>query len=187
MKYITLFLTLVFLSGCSGMTELSLDDFLPAIEEFIIEQNSSSIDEEFSYISINFPQNCDWKPLKRVVDGDTIIVDRDLRVRFIGIDTPETKREGYPVQPYGLEASAKMKELLKDTKRVCLIEDSIGDKYDQYSRKLAYVFTEDGVDTNGAMLKSGLARGYFRFPFDRKAEFRSYEREAKDLKVGIWE
>ena len=179
-----------FLTACTN-TELRLQDFIPE-SKLQIEQNISSQNTEFPYISTNFPDNCDWKSLKRVVDGDTIIVDKNTRVRLIGIDTPETKRENYPVQPYGLEASkftndALSQELKYKSKKVCLIEDSIGDKYDQYGRRLSYVFTSEGKDLNGAILKSGLARGYFRFPFDRKEEFRAYEREAKAQKVNIWE
>ena len=37
--------------------------------------------------------------VKRVVDGDTFILEDGTRVRFIGIDTPETKHPRKPVQP----------------------------------------------------------------------------------------
>ena len=46
----------------------------------------------------------------RVVDGDTIIVG-DERVRLIGVDTPETKKPGTPVQCFGKKATAFTKRL----------------------------------------------------------------------------
>src|SRR3989344_7784781 len=50
----------------------------------------------------------------RVVDGDTIDVEIDgkiERVRYIGIDTPETVDPRKPVQCFGGEASKKNQEL----------------------------------------------------------------------------
>ena len=51
-----------------------------------------------------------------VVDGDTIKVrtalGRRLTVRLIGIDTPETKKPGTPVECDGRQASAAMRKLV---------------------------------------------------------------------------
>ncbi len=52
----------------------------------------------------------------RVVDGDTIIISKDgqeVRVRLIGVDTPETVHPRKKVQFYGREASQFTKNLLK--------------------------------------------------------------------------
>ncbi len=51
----------------------------------------------------------------RVVDGDTIDVrlnSVEYRVRYIGIDTPETVHPTKPEEPYGREASVRNKELV---------------------------------------------------------------------------
>src|SRR5688572_2877318 len=48
----------------------------------------------------------------RVVDGDTIVIDRgygDEKVRYIGIDTPETVAPGSAIEWMGPEASAANK------------------------------------------------------------------------------
>src|SRR5690349_7305309 len=53
--------------------------------------------------------------VERVVDGDTIIVHvggRRERVRFIGIDTPESVKPNTPVQCFAIEASNRTKSLL---------------------------------------------------------------------------
>src|SRR5436305_346952 len=53
----------------------------------------------------------------RVVDGDTLIASPaggagDVRVRIIGVDTPETVKPDTPVRCYGPQASAFTKHLL---------------------------------------------------------------------------
>mgnify|MGYP002626114782 FL=1 len=61
--------------------------------------------------------------IKRVVDGDTAIIVfltddstpyKDERIRFIGVNTPETVDPNRPVQYYGKEASEFTKKELKD-------------------------------------------------------------------------
>ena len=44
--------------------------------------------------------------LTKVVDGDTIEIEGGQRIRYIGIDTPETVHPQKPVQCFGREASA---------------------------------------------------------------------------------
>lgn len=191
-RKISLLIFLLFLSACSSSnngTELTLKDYVWTESEKIEQENSSKIDDEakFFFVEQNFPEKCRWEILRRVVDGDTVIVGRNERVRFIGIDTPETKHPQKPLDRQGLVASDYLKKLVSDTKKICLIQDTLGDKLDKYDRTLAYLFTEDGTDLNAELLHSGWARGYFYFAFDRKAEFRKYEAIAKGKKIGVWE
>ena len=75
----------------------------------------------------------------RVIDGDTIEVEIDgtsYRVRYIGIDTPETVHPQKPVECFGKEASEKNRELVEG-KRVRLEKD-VSDT-DKYGRLLRYV------------------------------------------------
>ncbi len=48
----------------------------------------------------------------RVVDGEEIQLDNGEKVRYIGVDTPETKHPGKPVEYFGKEAAAKNKKLV---------------------------------------------------------------------------
>ncbi len=94
------------------------------------------------------------------VDRDTFWVkvspDKDLKVRLIGIDTPEVKWEGLTEeQPGGKEASEYVKNLLKGKK--VLLEYDV-QKYDPYGRTLAYVYLEDSTFLNAHLLEIGLAR-----------------------------
>ncbi len=65
----------------------------------------------FALESVNMPPPAGVVPVKvlRVVDGDTIEVEKYGKVRYIGMDTPETVKPNTPVQPFGPEASAENK------------------------------------------------------------------------------
>ena len=78
--------------------------------------------------------------VERVVDGDTVIVRAGggaLRVRLLGIDTPETVDPDRPVGCFGPEASAYTKHLLTG-RSVSLVYDR--ELHDRYGRLLAYVY-----------------------------------------------
>jgi micrococcal nuclease len=98
--------------------------------------------------------------VKRVVDGDTIIVHvrgRDERVRLIGIDTPETVDPRKPVQCYGKEASDHTKSLLPPGTAVRLERDV--EPRDKYDRLLAYVYrASDGLFVNLELARDGYAQ-----------------------------
>ena len=85
----------------------------------------------------------------KVVDGDTIDIRDDvrgrLRVRVLGIDTPETKKPGYTVGCSGPEATEFAKSTMLD-QRVALVTDPTQDTTDRYGRTLAYLVRADGWD-----------------------------------------
>lgn len=71
----------------------------------------------------------------RVVDGDTIWVDRrgmNEKIRLIGVDTPELYDPRKPVQCFGQEASDYTKALLGQ--QVYLEPDPSQDSVDKYGR-----------------------------------------------------
>jgi len=126
-----------------------------------------------------------------VVDGDTIKVVRGRlqdTVRLIGVDTPETKRQGTPVQFYGPEAALFTRRALLE-RRVRLefeLPDRQGGSRDQYQRALAYVFTEDGRNFNLELIEQGFGRAYTRYPFRYEQAFRNAEQAARAAHRGIW-
>lgn len=122
----------------------------------------------------------------RCVDGDTIILDEEERVRFIGVDTPETKKPNTPVQPFGPEASAFTKKAIEQNQNaVRLVYD--GDLKDRYGRTLAHVYVGTTL-LNEELLRAGLARSQlqYRFSSEMKERYRRAEEEAKQAKRGIW-
>ncbi|MGR3178654.1 MAG: thermonuclease family protein [Candidatus Anammoxibacter sp.] len=129
----------------------------------------------------------EWVLVTHVTDGDTIGVGRGWRyekVRFIGVDTPETVHPTKPIEFFGPEASAFTKKQLLG-KRVHL-EFEPTRQYGDYGRLLAYAFLSDGTFFNAELVKHGYARVFGRDRFQYYKEFRRYEREARKGGVGIW-
>ena len=95
----------------------------------------------------------------RVVDGDTFVAKKSngeqIKVRLIGVDTPETVKPNTPVQPYGKEASNYSKQHLNN-KDVYLEYDK--EKEDRYGRTLAYVWLDKNTMYNEELVKKGLDR-----------------------------
>lgn len=124
----------------------------------------------------------------KVIDGDTIVVNDKLTVRFIGIDTPETVDPRRPVACFGKEASNKTKSLLSG-KDVILQKDV--SETDKYGRLLRYVFLPlpDGQNlfVNDYLVREGYAK-VLTYPPDVKynEQFRQAEREARENKRGLW-
>ncbi|MFZ5365730.1 MAG: thermonuclease family protein [Patescibacteria group bacterium] len=126
----------------------------------------------------------------RVIDGDTIEIEGGERVRYLGIDTPETVDPRKPVQCFGVEASRKNKELVEG-KNVRLEKD-ISDK-DKYGRLLRYVYVDPStgsgqvVFVNLELVKLGFATSY-TYPPDVKhqTEILAAEAEARRENRGLW-
>jgi micrococcal nuclease len=125
----------------------------------------------------------DWRTVVRVVDGDTLQLDGDERVRLIGVDTPESVDPRRPVEYYGKEASAFLRRMAEG-KRVRLSFDQ--ERKDRYGRTLAYVHLADGSLLNAEIIRQGYGHAYTRFPFRYSDEFRAYEREAREQRRGLW-
>ena len=121
--------------------------------------------------------------VSRVIDGDTIEIEGGQKVRYIGMDTPETVDPRKPVQCFGLEASKKNKELVEG--KSVRLEKDITDR-DLYKRLLRYVWVE-GIFVNLELIKQGFANSA-TFPPDVKyqKEFFAAEKEAKENNRGLW-
>ncbi|MBR6475543.1 MAG: thermonuclease family protein [Lachnospiraceae bacterium] len=133
-----------------------------------------------------------------VVDGDTCKFEEwgDTRIRYIGIDTPEsvareeyTAKNGKQNTQEGKDASSFMKEYLpKGT--VCYIERDV-ETQDRYGRELVYLYAEkDGglVFINELLLKEGLAKLFTLQPNSKYADNKFYEAQkyARENGKGFW-
>ncbi len=92
----------------------------------------------------------DWVKVKRVIDGDTLLLANGERVRLIGVDTPETKHPQKPVQRFGKEAYLFTKKMVEG-KQVRLEYD--WQRRDKYDRLLGYVYLSDGTFLNAEIIK----------------------------------
>ena len=121
--------------------------------------------------------------VKRVIDGDTIELSNGKRVRYIGIDTPETVDPRKSVQCFGREAKEENMRLV-DGKTVRLEKDI--SETDRYGRLLRYVYVDD-VMVNEVLVKNGFAH-VSSFPPDIKYQdrFLLVEKEARENNRGLW-
>ncbi len=109
--------------------------------------------------------------IKRVIDGDTLLLGNGEKVRLIGVDTPEvhgsnklkrdsnrTQTDIETIRRLGRRSSAFVKKVVKG-KRVRLEYDQanadIGHR-DRYRRILAYVYLDDGTFLNAEIIRQGL-------------------------------
>lgn len=127
--------------------------------------------------------------VSRVIDGDTAIIvmdNKEVRVRLIGIDTPETVDPRKPVQAYGKEASNFLTNLLKG-EEVYIEYDGEKAELDKYGRLLAYLYrVPDGLFVNLEIVRQGYGHAYTKFPFKYMELFRFYEKRARENEKGLW-
>lgn len=123
----------------------------------------------------------------RIVDGDTLYVsDLAVRVRLIGIDTPETKHPDRGVECFGREATRHLTELVPPGTGV-VVEFDV-ERTDRYDRPLGYVWrVSDGTLVNLAMVEDGYAQAYTVPPNVRYSDrFVAAQRRAREAGRGLW-
>lgn len=119
----------------------------------------------------------------RVIDGDTFEIEGGIKIRLIGMDTPEMKNKNKTIDCFAVEAKKKMESLVGG-KEVVLVKDV--SETDKYGRLLRYVYLGDEM-VNDTLLKEGYAK-ISTFPPDVKFKdvFLSSERQAREVKAGLW-
>lgn len=121
-------------------------------------------------------------------DGDTITIDmngKKEKIRFIGVDTPETHKPNAPVQCYGPAASAFTKNFIGKDK-VRLESDPLSTNRDRYDRLLRYVYLQDGTLVNLRLIEDGYGFYYPYFPFHKSDQFAAAQEKAKASSRGVW-
>lgn len=119
----------------------------------------------------------------RVIDGDTIELEGGQRVRYIGIDTPETVDPRNPVECFGREAASENRRLVEG-KLVSLAKDV--SETDRFGRLLRYVYIDE-VMVNETLVRNGFAYAV-TYPPDVKyqEQLQKAEQEAKENNQGLW-
>ncbi len=153
------------------------------MSQLAYRNHSSIIYKPSQILGVGDEQNFESAAVKRVLDGDTVELFDGRKVRYIGVDTPETNHPDKDQQCYAREATEKNKQLVAG-KTVKLQKDV--SETDRYGRLLRYVWVDDQL-INLVMVKEGyaFARSY---PPDitKQSEFKNAEREAKALSKGLW-
>lgn len=121
--------------------------------------------------------------VKKVIDGDTIELSDGRKVRYIGIDTPETIDPRRAVGCFGKQASAKNSGLVLG--KVVILANDVSET-DKFGRLLRYVWVSD-VFVNEYLVREGFARAS-SYPPDIKFQqlFISAEQEARLAEKGLW-
>lgn len=147
------------------------------------------------------PSNFTKATVTKHVDGDTVHATLEngqvLKIRMIGVDTPETVHPKKPVEYYGQEASNYTKEQVFN--KTVYLEKDVSDT-DRYGRSLRYIWltppndpnniTKDEVKTkmfNALLLTNGFAN-VSTYPPDVKYQtyFSEFESEARNNNIGLW-
>jgi len=123
----------------------------------------------------------------RVIDGDTIEISGGQKVRYIGIDTPETVDPNQPTGCFGKEASLKNQELV--LARQVRLEKDISET-DRFGRLLRYVYlteNEKEIMINEELVKLGFALSS-TYPPDVKYQdlFNAAQSQARENNRGLW-
>jgi micrococcal nuclease len=125
-----------------------------------------------------------------VTDGDTIIVDvggQEARVRYIGIDAPETVDPGSPIQWMGPQATEANANLVSG--KTVYLERDVSET-DTFDRLLRHVWVTDGtawILVSRELVRQGVAIAKSYPPDDRYDDvFTLAEGTARVSALGIW-
>lgn len=150
---------LVSASGCALLTEF--------------DQRSNGIDGRPTGVVASIT---DGDTLRMVVDGE------ELRVRLIGIDTPELRPTP---ECFAEEATEALARLAPVGTRIGFEYDD--DPQDRFERELMYLFAADGTFINLALVEEGYARELHYSPnFRYRDEIIAAEAAAQAGGVGLW-
>jgi len=128
--------------------------------------------------------------LERVVDGDTIVArvdDREERIRYIGVDTPETVKPNTSVECFGPQAHDLNARLLGDAGTALTLRFD-RELRDRYGRLLAYVYrAHDGLFVNARLVGAGAARTLEIAPNTaHSAQLDDLQHAARAAGRGLW-
>ena len=118
----------------------------------------------------------------RVIDGDTVVLESGVKIRYLMINAPETTNGHNDC--FGSNATTFNTALVLN-KTVSLAYDVQCD--DMFGRTLAYV-SVDGMEVNTLMVERGFACVLHIPPNgnDRADEFNALQADAKAAKRGLW-
>lgn len=135
------------------------------------------------------PADAERVPVIRVIDGDTIKIQRGsavITVRILGMDTPETHDPRKPVQCFGAAAAARAQQLLAG-RNVALAGDPSQSRLDKYGRELDYVWLPDGTLYDWKMIRDGYAHEYtYKSPYEYRNVFLAAQADARAADRGFW-
>lgn len=152
--------------------------FWDYFQEVLIQASPTTL--SLSQVSQN---QLETAAVKKVIDGDTIELIDGRKVRYIGIDTPETKHPNQPDGCFGTQASEKNSSLVAN--KIVTMEKDVSET-DKFGRLLRYVYVDE-VMVNSLLVKEGYALTA-TYPPDIKYQdkFQADQDQAQENKLGLW-
>jgi len=178
---------LSFLTGLSIRKEKSIESpgIRPSVSQILNPSPTLRLFVQSTIVSVATETVSDLETvtISRVIDGDTIELSDGRRVRYIGIDTPETSDPRRSVECFGRQAYEKNRELVEG-KSVGLEKDV--SETDKFGRLLRYVYINN-VLVNEFLVREGYAHSS-SYPPDVKYQslFVDAQRLARDEQKGLW-
>lgn len=126
---------------------------------------------------------------KDCVDGDTakvILNQEEIKIRFLAIDTPETKHPTEGEEAFGKEASAYTCNALQTAKIIEIEYDDGSDQLDKYDRHLVWVFVDGSLLQKELIAKGYAEVAYLYGDYKYTSLLEEEQKIAKENKVGIW-
>lgn len=162
----------------------SLPAYLTSLLALIIVMIIGAINQKTTQKEDHLLERQTYKVIE-VVDGDTVKVEQLGTIRLIGINTPETRAPGRPVECFGRQATEHLTKLING-KEITLEQDSSQQEVDRYGRILAYVH-HGGRNINLAMIEDGYAYEYtYNVPYKYQQDFKLAQDDARQNNRGLW-
>ena len=125
-----------------------------------------------------------WHNVRWVNDGDTVILNDNRSLRYLGINTPEIDYQQHRAEPFAYAARRLNRKLVDGTPIRLEFEKR---KTDRFGRLLAYVFLKDNTLVNRELLRHGY--GYF-YPSSHPGKYDDIllkaQQDAMASKKGLW-
>jgi micrococcal nuclease len=136
------------------------------------------------------PSKPQYVKVVRVIDGDTIEIENKIKVRYIGIDTPELHDPRRPVQCFATDAYLKNKELVEG--KTVRLEKDVSET-DKYGRLLRYIYVDNSSTNSGQLFVNNflVEKGFAHmatYPPDVKYAglFKQSQQQAAVNNLGLW-
>lgn len=199
-KLIKFMIVIVVVIGVTFFT-LTTEDAIKLLKSFNINNKAinSYINDKSNHSSDNYDKdinvdNFKEAYIKRVVDGDTIVAvidNNEYKVRFIGINTPESTTK---IEEYGKEASNYTTSMLLG--KTIYLEKDVSET-DKYGRLLRYIWLKIPDEINETTIRENMfnanlvLNGYANaatYPPDVSYStlFIKFEKEAREQNLGLW-
>ena len=126
----------------------------------------------------------EYRMVLKVIDGDTLLLDSQEKVRLIGVKTPGAADSSVSHHCYASEAHNFMR-LMVEGKKVRL-EYGV-DRRNRAGVTMAYVYLDDDTFLNAEIVRQGYGYASLDDPLDYIDNlFRQSEEEAKARRRGLW-